>query len=416
MTVRRKILLSLASLALLLVLAVGVFSGAAVYFRMERDRARHYVPWEETQAIAFAEQGRPFEALVAAHRVSTWNRAQGRAVWRVVRILVRGGHDEAVLRYQETHRFSRNSPPGRNTTSGLDVKLAIIQAELGRMDDANETIRGMERPHDQAKTMTAIARMLAVKGERERAFSMARSTPTPGGRVDTLNAIALVLADRGEATFARELADEALANARRIVKDRDRDYAIRDMTKLFAELGDHEKATELAMVIGEEEIRTTGLWYIASALTRAGRIALARNIVTRIPVHDERSFAVRSIMYIQLENGDAAGAIRTAALLPAGLKREEAIWHATFGHRLDFQFADWDPAIASTLLELADIMARTTFPDTIRYCLLGDALAAGDVVFASRAWLNIENESFRPTVLEMAEHLLYGRRFCRSVS
>lgn len=416
MNIRRKILLSLAGLAMLLVLAVGAFAGAAVYFRMEREAWGNREHWAETRAVSYAEQGNAWEALVTVHRVPRRMRdLQTGAVWRVLRILVRDGYEEVVLRYQQNHRFDKKNPQKEGIAREVDVKLAVAQAELGRTDDANETIRRMEKRRDRLKAMRDIALLLAIMGEREKALSMARRIPSPYSRARALSSIALLLAGDDEPALARALADEALANALRIGKDNLREDAVRWSAETFATLGYHDEAIALAETLKEEWLQEVTLEYIVQSLAEAGKIARAREIALLIGEGSEREYALRNIIHSQLALGDAAGAMQTAGLMPAELERAEMIFSATLGHRIDFQFSDWNFAIANTLLELADMMARTKYPDLLRYCLLGDSLAAGNIVYASRAGLNIEDKSFRPTFLEMAEHLLYGRRFCRAI-
>jgi len=419
MSVGRKLLFSIGALGLLLVLAVGAFIGAAVYFRMEAAAQAGQEHWAETQAVEYAEQGKAWEALVTVHRVPDQIRGlQTGAVWRVLRILVRDGHDEVVLRYQETHRFDPKNPQKDGIARKLDVKLATIQAELGLMEDAAGTINRMKRPREQIEAMVGIASLLAIRGEYHEATILARLIPSRHGRVNALQAVSRILSHRGDGTLAYRLVEEALVNAQRISRDRARDYAIRDLAKILAEFGDHKEAIELVSTIGVGEIANNALGDIADIVARAGDFTSARDIAVQITDSDERVFALRRIMYTQLGQGNAAGAIRTATRIPVGSTREEAIFHAGFDHHHDFQFDSWNPAIAGTILKLADMMTGTgqNYPDLLRYCLLGDALAAGDILFASRAWLSIADDSYRPEIQKIANSLLRGRRFCRSIA
>lgn len=411
---RRNILLAMSALCLLLVLAIGAFAGAAVYFRMEREGRAHYVSWQETQAIAFAEQGRPFEALVTVHRVSNWNRARSRSVRRVLPILVRGGHDEAVLRYQETHRYIRNPPPGLNMTSGLDVKLAIVQAELGRMDAAAETVRRLTRQRDRAAAMKAVALIQLARGERLEALAMARQIPSRRARAETLGSLALLLAEDADPATIRLIAEEALALARSV---EERDEAVLRMARLYVELGYHREALALAAATAPSRGRGYALGDLAAILAEAGEIALARQTASLETGPEGVKQVLVAIMSVQIGRGDAAGAMVTFALLPAGVDPETAFRHATFEHRFNFQFRQWEPHIAATLLDFADMAAEAGVdPVELRHCLLGDALAAGDVATAARAWVATGGDRHRPSIWEAAGLLLHGRRLCRSIS
>ena len=412
----RKIVLALAALCLLLALGVGGFAGAVVYFRMERESRGPYVPWEETQAIAFAEQERPFEALVTIHRLSQVPvDYQRRAIRRILPILVRDAHDEAVLRYQETHRYVRNPPPGLNMTSGLDVELAIAQAKQGRMDAAAQTIRGMTRQRDRAAAMKAIALIHLARGERLEALAMARQIPSRDGRAEALGSLAVLMADDSDPATLRMIAEEALALAWSL-EESDR-ISLRMMARVFARLGYYREALDLVADIPPGEWKDYGLSDIAETLAEAGEIALARETAFLATDPENTVYALVGIVTVQIERHDAAGASRTFALLPAGVNRESAVGSATIGYHLDFQFGQWDPHIAATLLDFADLVAEAgDDPFVLRHCLLGDALAAGDLAIAARAWAATEGDHYRPSFWKMGELLLHGRRLCRAMA
>ncbi len=180
----------------------------------------------------------------------------------------------------------------------------------------------------------------------------------------------------------RLVAEEALALARSM---EERDGPILRMARTYARLGYHREALDLAATVAPGKANSYALGNIAETLAEAGEIALARETASLgTGPAGVKQLLVRTLS-VQIGRGDAAGAMRTFALLPASVDRESALRQATLGHHLDFQYRQWDSYIATALLDFADLVAEAgADPVTLRHCLLGDALAAGDLAIAAR--------------------------------
>ena len=420
MTVRRKIILVFAGLAILVGLAGGVFTGFAVYYRVQR--ASFVFPDKETylEAIALAEQGQAERALNVALSIqfNVHGDYSDIAMKDVIRNLVRNGQDSVVLDFAFSldKRSGNDSPlrPGRDTPL---LDLAVAQAEFGKVDEALATLKNLEVPYNEDVGKSRITDVIAERGDTDRALEVLGSIERASMRAYGMNDVALILLKTEGKTAARQLVDKALIVARSIENPRSRLYELEKVAKTLAELGDFEDAITLATALPKSDQRASGLRDIAESLARAGQMETARETVLLMSDEDDHEYGLERIMTIQLAAGDIAGALETPELRPAGPKRNKLLFSVSLG----FLHKYWPEApsvdISESSLAVANAMQTGEKQDTAFKCIAFYAAKSANIVTMLQTLTEIEDTEIRQDAIKYSYYgLLYGADFCAPIS
>ena len=114
---------------------------------------------------------------------------------------------------------------------------------------------------------------------------------------------------------------EAEVAAESVEKDNLRDWALRDIIRAQARIGQSEEALRIARAISDPRSVTAALSGIAVALARAGRTAEALAAAQQVPDAVLRDKALRAVAEGQLEAGRPDFAEVTVALIEAPHER-----------------------------------------------------------------------------------------------
>jgi Trypsin-like peptidase domain len=173
------------------------------------------------------------------------------------------------------------------------VSIAAQGGDSESVDDlifwAEANIRNITDPDAQAQTLTGLVTVTAQAVDLDRAEALARSTTTPYVQVQTLGGLVTVAARAGDSDRARRLATDAEALARTITDRYAQAQALTALAAAIAQAGDsdraHRLATDaeaLARTITDPDVQEQMLAGLVTAVAQAGDLnraeALARTI------------------------------------------------------------------------------------------------------------------------------------------
>ena len=167
----------------------------------------------------------------------------------------------------------------------------------------------------------ARARMQVEAGDIHGALTTARSMDTLWWRARTLLHISKAQSQSDDSHAAAEVIAEALAAARGIAYDKERDWILGQIVFQKADWGDIHDALDIARGIGGEFERGSALGVIAEAQANAGDISGALNTAGTIAGHMSPAWALVDIAKAQAKTGDPDGAARSIAEATVAARR-----------------------------------------------------------------------------------------------
>lgn len=414
MTIRRGIKYASVGMAGLLATAILFTVIFATYNRL--NFPGHIYPWAEPDSyddiLALARRGEAEKALNAVQDIKhdVHGSVREPAMRDVVGILVERGQIREVREFAARLR-------DRYEANVYLIELAKIQAEAGDVDGALESVGAIAGSNDIAAGLYRVAIGAARSRNIDRALTIARGMESADDRAVALNSIGLTLAENGELAAGREIIEESLAIAQSITVEPSNRLAVTRSAIAIAKLGDWQYAAELAATLPPADGGAYVLSELAQLQFKTGALKAARDTAQRVVNVHYRNRALETIMQSQLEDGDLAGALETAAIIPAGAERDEFL--STVVHSFPYAYRPEGAKVdvTETAVAVADTIKDEAPRDWVYVCLASFAASEIDMIGAIRVILAIENSEIRShAVASSAEGFLYGYSYCTPYS
>jgi Tfp pilus assembly protein PilF len=195
----------------------------------------------------------------------------------------------------------------------IPADLAIMWAQLGRLDHAEALVRTIADPDRQSDALIDLAIAIAKSGDLDRAEAVARSITDPERQAEALTGLVAAVAEAGDRGRARQLAADTETLARTITDPDSRGWTLAALVTAVAAAGDLDRAEALARTIADPGRQARSLADLATVAARAGDVGRAQVLAGAIADLRRRARALASLATAIAQAGDRDRAYQLAA-------------------------------------------------------------------------------------------------------
>lgn len=220
--------------------------------------------------------------------------------------------------------------PGRQAWTLSAVAHAMVVAgERRRAGEilglAERLVGSTTKSSYREKTLTSIARVMAINGSPDRAELVVNQITNPSRHAKASAAVASGLAGSGDQSRAEIIARKAESIARSITRPSQDGKALAVLSQAVVATGDVSRAENVARSISEPSQRGRALTVVVQAMAATGEFSRAEKLASSIEDATQKAKALGIIVDVGVAAGSFERAERVARSITEPVKRAKAI-------------------------------------------------------------------------------------------
>lgn len=295
---------------------IGGWDQAEAFIEVLPEDHRGYPA--EMLARAYVRAGK-LDAAIALSDRTPYPMSRSDMLYYIAKARIEHGDEDAARAIMATIRGIINDNPEASWRTGVMRNLANLEARFGRFEKALKITANLDEPRERDRLLRDIAEIHAEGGDLDQAWETLRGIEDSMTKASGFWLIGESTAKAGRNDVAEALFDEALEIAEAMPPGEVRDRAYDGMAWWLAEAGYYERAMHMPVRIDGMKRRSDAYQSIARRMIRAGApdeagpmLVKAMKAASEIPELDSRDNTIGNIAEHWAKTGDFATALETA--------------------------------------------------------------------------------------------------------